>query len=52
MLQGYGDTVLRAESLEKELKKGQEALLHAAVQARWCLRPVPQRGTRHAGEER
>jgi hypothetical protein len=39
MLQGYGDTVLCAEALEKELDKARK---HSTpVQARWCLRLVP-----------
>jgi hypothetical protein len=43
MLQGYDDTVLRAEALEEQL----EARRRDAVEAERRLRPVSQRNLRY-----
>jgi hypothetical protein len=52
MLQGYGDTVLRAEALEEQLVKSRKHAAANAVEAGHRLRPISQRHSRYVGEER
>jgi hypothetical protein len=52
MLQGYGDTVLRAEALEKELSKAKKhsAMLQSKLDGAFAQ--YHDESTRNAGEER
>jgi hypothetical protein len=52
MLQGYGDTVLRDEALEKELDKARKHSVLLQSKLDGAFRPVPQCGAGDASEER